>query len=190
MAAVLICNPTLKCWNNFSFSWRKTVHLCAYVLVARIHQEENTSKHNCSNILVLLRVLIILYSEWVFNCRVPKALPGKCYGEIRVWVLCDMGTWVWPSWDHCISCTCTTQMADTCLASSSHLLHIRWSTWSSGGCVCCASLRGIPLRSVGLLVNWCIHQQETFAWAFQTARGSKDCLGNCCRKGKISSSQS
>lgn len=105
----------------------------------------------------------------------PKALPGKCHGEIRVWALYNIHTQVWLSWDHCISCTCTPQTADMCLESSSGLLCIRWSTEG----VCAVDLRGIPLRTAGLLVNWCVHEQGTFVWAFQATRGQQGLLG-CC----------
>lgn len=72
---------------------------------------------------------------------------------------------------HCISCTCSTQMADTCLASLSGLLCIRWSTVSA-----CA-VDPMPLRRAGLLVHWPLHELGTFAWAFQATRGQQGLLG-------------
>lgn len=56
-----------------------------------------------------------------------------------------------------------------------------------GGYVCCRSLRRIPLKSVQLLENWCVHEQGTFAWAFQSTRGQQGLLGCCgiaAEKGK------
>lgn len=56
------------------------------------------------------------------------------------------------------------------------------------GCVCCKSLRGIPLRSAWLLVNQCVHEQGTFPWAFQATTGQQemlDCCGTAAEKGKF-----
>lgn len=100
--------------------------------------------------------------------------------------------WVWPSWGHCISCTCTTlwyrcgtcQMADMCLVSSSDFLYIRWSM--EGMCAVDlwgGSLWGSPWE---LMCPWAGDIRLSLP-VNKRASGIARLLRHCCRKGKISS---
>lgn len=61
-------------------------------------------------------------------------------------------------------------MADTCSASSSRLLCIRWSTVSA------RTAYLLPLRSNRLLVPWPVHELGTFVSVFQATRGPRGWL--------------